>query len=481
MARAILLELNEAELHFMLRFMDSLPMFARMRREGAFVRTRIPGFDPEQPRAWRTVSPWIIWPSMYTGLSPAEHQIVAFGQDPSSLAGRCVWDVLAREGVRVGVMGSLLSHPPRPGAAFYLPESLADDDACVPESARPLQRFLIESSRNYSESVRIRDGVRLALDLVRSTRIGVRARTIARTFAQVPMERLAGSHRLADRATLQSDIVMDAFESLVRTHRPGFACVHSNHIAFMQHRFWRAAEPDRFDTALSPNDARFFQTHDELAKWEGHFARSIEHAFIRADAMLARLAKLLDPDGVLVVATGLGQRPLDPARGEIYNPVVRLTRPTELLDLAGVPPRAVRHQMNPDLSLTFDDEASARTGERLLAALEVSGSALFIVERKGVQVFLELVLHPHTSLDALVSGTKLPLGHFITLSPVPDQSTAHHVDAGFLLAWSPGGRTRALEDSVEITAVAPTLLSLFGVAPQPWMKNHQIAFSAGPS
>jgi hypothetical protein len=93
-------------------------------------------------------------------------------------------------------------------------------------------------------------------------------------------------------------------------------------------------------------------------------------------------------------------------------------------------------------------------------------------------VFLELVLHPSTKLDAPVGATGLPLGHFITLCPTPDQSTAHHTDEGFLLAWSPGRPTRALEEVVDVTAIAPTLLSLFGVAPQPWMKSRQIAFSA---
>lgn len=481
MARAILFELNEAEGYFLDSFLGSLPMFARMKREGAFVRTRISGVDRESPRAWRTISPWIVWPSMYTGLSPEEHEIVALGQDPSRLVGRCVWDVLAKAGVRVGVMGSLLSYPPRPDAAFHLPESLADDDACVPEQARPLQRFLVETSRNYSEKVGLRDAVRLAADLVRATRCGVRPGTIARTFAQVPMEHLAGAHRVADRANLQAEIVMDAFEALVREHRPDFACVHSNHVAYMQHRYWRAAEPDRFDQALSPTDTRFFRTHGDLARWESRLSQAIEGAFVRADAMLARLAKLLDPDGVLIVATGLGQRPFDPARGEIYNPVVRLHRASELLDAAGVPPRTIRHQMNPDLTLTFADEPGARTGEQRIAALAVGGYPLFEVQRRGAQVFLELVLQPGMKMQSPVSGTGLPLDHFIALCPTPDQSTAHHTDEGFLLAWSPGRPTRALEDIVDVTAVAPTLLSLFGVAPQPWMKNRQIAFSAAPS
>lgn len=43
----LFVELNEAEQHFLRRFVaeGKLPAFARMLEEGAFVRTRIPGFD----------------------------------------------------------------------------------------------------------------------------------------------------------------------------------------------------------------------------------------------------------------------------------------------------------------------------------------------------------------------------------------------------------------------------------------------------
>ena len=101
-------ELNEAEKHFLERFVEEgkLPNFRRMLEGGAFMRTRVPGWDAGQHKAWRLISPWIIWPSVYTGLHPSEHGIVGFGQDTSSIRGKCVWDVLDARGISTGVLGS---------------------------------------------------------------------------------------------------------------------------------------------------------------------------------------------------------------------------------------------------------------------------------------------------------------------------------------------------------------------------------------
>ena len=126
----IFFELNEAEKHFLEAFVaqGKLPNFKRMIDGGALMRTRIPGWDASEHKAWRTISPWIVWPSVSTGIAPKDHGIVGFGQDTSAIQGKCVWDVLDAHGISTGVLGSLMSYPPRTSGAcsYYVPESLAD-------------------------------------------------------------------------------------------------------------------------------------------------------------------------------------------------------------------------------------------------------------------------------------------------------------------------------------------------------------------
>ena len=84
-------ELNEASEHFSTKDIaeGKLPALARMRREGAQLTTRIPTYQPDDPnKSWREISPWIIWSSIYTGMTPEAHGIVGFGQDTSHLRGR---------------------------------------------------------------------------------------------------------------------------------------------------------------------------------------------------------------------------------------------------------------------------------------------------------------------------------------------------------------------------------------------------------
>ena len=152
----LFIEVNEAERYFLEKFVaqGKLPNFARLIDGGRLLRTRIPTWKAGEDKAWRHISPWIIWPSVYTGMTPEQHGIVGFGQDTSSIRGRCVWDVLDAHGIPIGILGSLMSHPPRTRgtAKYYVPESLADDSECFPPECRPLQEFCVFSARNYSES-----------------------------------------------------------------------------------------------------------------------------------------------------------------------------------------------------------------------------------------------------------------------------------------------------------------------------------------
>jgi hypothetical protein len=474
----ILLELNEADAHFLERFrrQGRFASLARVWDEGVRVVTSVPGWDAAADRSWRALSPWIIWPSLYTGLAPAEHGLVGFGQDNTSVRGRCLWDVLDRDGVSTGVFGSLHSWPPRQAGhcAFYLPESLANDAACFPEEARPLQELFLLAARNYSEGF-ARHALRATRLLARTSRAGVTPETVLRMLWQVPAEKLRGERQVPERAMLHSRLALDAFSHLYAKHAPRFATLHLNHVAYMQHRYWRAAEPDRFDPGLGPADAAFFGTPEARARTEGAFSQEIERSFDFSERVVARLLTLLPEAGVLVVATGLGQRPYDPARGEIHNPVARLVAVEELLAALGVGEAEVRHQMNPDLTLDYRSPGAAAHASEVLSQVTLGADRLFEVASRGPQVFLELNLPPAVWTNAGLAiqhprlGVPRPWRRHIRVRESREQSTAHHHDAGLLLAWSRRTRLRQRRDSVAVTEVAPTLLSLFGIPAQPWM------------
>ena len=479
--RVLFIELNEAERYFLNAHAREgrLPAVQRGLDEGVLLSTRVPGWDPLRERAWRHISPWIIWPSVYTGLLPEEHGIVGFGQDTSKLRGRCIWDVLASHGVSTGVFGCLMSYPPRNqgNAAFYVPEALADSPECFPDGARPVQEFSVLAARNYSEGFGWK-GVRALGSLVRSVSAGVRPSTVARTVWQLPAEKLIGAHREPERAMLASYIAVEAFERLYRTSQPQYAALHLNHVAYMQHRYWRAAEPERFSEELSETDQRFFRTVGQRRAYEDRFGGWIRRSLEYTDEVLGRFMELV-PDGTLVLlGTGLGQRPMDPAK-EIHNPVVRLVRERELFDSLGLSDYTVLHQMNPDVTVNFRDDTAAQQAELLLCDLQVEGGeALFDVQRRGRQLFLELnVPRRRDRKQAVVlvhpkqPEWRADARRHIAEHGNNDQSTAHHKDVGLLLAWCKGQRMHADTKSISVTDIAPNILHHFGLPPAAWHRH----------
>ena len=103
-------------------------------------------------------------------------------------------------------------------------------------------------------------------------------------------------------------------------------------VAYMQHRYWRAAEPGRFAAELSATDKRFFKTVPDRDRYEQRFATGSRSSSV--PIVLGEILERVDDDGILV-GTALGLRPLDPV-SEIHNPVVRLVNERELFEAVGL-------------------------------------------------------------------------------------------------------------------------------------------------
>jgi hypothetical protein len=475
----VFLEVNEADQHFLDRYLaeDKLPTFRRMHDGGALVTTTIPGWTAQGDRSFREIMPWVIWPTLYTGIEARQHGILAFGQDTKRIRDKCVWDVLDRHGISIGVFGSLLSYPPRTHghAKFYVPESLADDAQCFPEYLQPLQEFLLLGTRNYSENI-WKQSLRGLKLLAQSLRCGVTWASFFKVLTQIHREILLGAWHEPQRALLHSCIMKDAFMSLYRTHRPRYASIHMNHVAYMQHRYWRAAEPKKFPSALSETDARFFQSPQQRDLYEKKHEHRILQAYQYTDALLFDVLNMVADNTIVLVGTGLGQMPINPVT-EIHNPVVRLMREYEFFDALGLCNYRVLHQMNPDLTVTFANDEAARQAQDLLVGLYVhEGTSLFHIDRCHHQLSLEFVMPRGLfgKMEGVVirhrerSEIQFPFARHVSQHPTNDQSTAQHRDRGWLLAYCKGRQVGVHKNEVSVTEIAPAILNLFGIAPQPW-------------
>ena len=479
----LFLEVNEATIHFVEKFSATrkLPNFARILSDGASVRTHIPDASPEDPRFTRQTSPWIVWPSIYTGMRAATHELIGFGQDTRHLTGKYLWDVLSTTGRSYGVFGSLISFPPRPEARFYVPDSLSTTPDCIPTQLQPLQKFFLFGAHHYSEGNWSRF-VQAAFDLLRATGSAISWSVAARAFGQIPSEILGGGPAKADRAMLHSILAADAFERLYRRSHPDFATAHFNHIAYVQHRYWRACEPEKFSRDLSATDRRFYPSVERREQDESKYNAKIEQAYVWTDRLIGRAIDMMRHGDILVIASGLGQRPYDPV-SEIHNPVVRFEKAEAFFAQIGLESVRIHYEMNPDLTIDCACETDALRYATVIDSLQWSdGSPLFYCQHRRHQLFLELIVPPAAELDPQAEIRHRDRNNFavkgrdhVWLSDTNEQSTAHHLEEGLFIIWRKGAKVAASRRDILVTEIAPAILDMFGIAPCDWHRDY-----AGP-
>ena len=474
----IFLELNEANEKFLKKYVEEglLPNFQRIIGDGKLSSTHIPYCDENDPRFRRHLSPWIIWPTVYTGLSPSDHNLIGFGQDTKDVQGKFIWDVLDKAGISCGIFGCLMSYPPRGNLKFYVPESLAEAPLCRPVSLINLQKLFLFVTRNYSESFLASAFEALWL-LLRAAPLGIKLNTILRVIFQQPAEWILGNRVRPERAMLHSFICLDVFSKLYKEHMPQFAALHLNHLAYMQHRYWRAAEPHTFQQELSSTDERFYDSVDERRADESKYADRIKQSYCWTDKLVGQAINLLPENGTLIIVTGLGQRPYDPV-GEIHNPVVKLLQAEKLFQKLGLESFQVLHQMNPDLTINFRTDRDAYEAQSKINGLYIiEGAPLFFVDQRGSQLFLELEVPPEFEKDQNLvichvdqAGFPVLASEYIWLSPTNEQSTANHEEKGFLLMWKKLSGSLTFADKMDVDQIAPLIMREFDLDPAVWHK-----------
>lgn len=180
-----------------------------------------------------------------------------------------------------------------------------------------------------------------------------------------------------------------------------------------------------------------------------------------------------------MVASGLGQRPYDPA-GEIHNPVVRLARAEDLFGQIGLDNFHILYQMNPDVTINFLNRESATLAKTKLEKLYiVKDQPMFNINQRHHQLFLELIVPPEFELDSNldinhieIQELAVPARQHIWLSSYNEQSTGHHDGEGILITWRKNGEESDIHDYLAVDSIAPLILKEFGLPPCSW---HRIS------
>lgn len=408
------------------------------------------------------LSPWRTWPTVHRSMYTAEHNSWELGQDPATFRGVDLWDVLDDAGVPVGLFGLLQTWPPREFASggFCVPDTFARDASTVPPALETFQRFNLKmtSENAFSSDAALspRDLVRVGLDLVRRGLTVDSARRLAWHLLQ---ERRDRRHQAA-RAMMQVLPSFDLYWRLHRTQRPRFSAFFTNHVAAMMHRYWGDAMPEYAD--------RFGYDADPVY---GSFVMS---AMRLADRQLDRIVANLRPGERLIVASSMGQGPIDHRVDVSVLPV--LADGSKLAAFLGCGPAEQRLAMHPMCSLEFaSDEAATRAAAALADVVDHRGDGLFdTIEQQGETVVFRTPYSPVTdddprtvrlASDPTRTATYASIGLDVR-ERLGGSNTAYHIPEGILIDFVAGSATGGgdLRRSVSVLDIAPSLLTtVFGL------------------
>lgn len=461
--KLVLYELNEVPRRVLEDFagLDPGSTFARLLREGAFFETVTEDKG--------VLSPWITWPTLHRGVANERHCISDFGQDLADVNDEYppFTELLAREGLAVGVFGSLHSYPlPQDVAryAFYVPDAFANGPECFPEVLSAFQDFNLRmmdaSGRNVSRSVLLSPAARF---LVNAPRLGLRADTVLRLGSQLLSER-ANRARVGRRRTSQVQIAFDLFFRQLELKKPHLSTFFTNHVASSMHRYWPAKFPDDYsDTALG--DA-----------WRVTYGGEIDFTMREADRQISRLAAFVERNAgyVLIVASSMGQAAVDAS--QVIHSQLYIDKPDKFMHALGVAPNQwTRHRaMLPRYIFKICDDAAAAF-RRGLDSLTINGKSLKIVEL-GNSIFQIKLGHENLSDETTVvslGGRRLGLAEIGLLNTsIQDESGsyAYHIPQGILVVYDPAERRGRNCGTTSTRDIAPTLLANFGVGRPSYMR-----------
>ncbi len=456
--KVLLLELNEVNWMVVDKLIaqhgrDYLPNFERLRNGGSWF-TQVA--DEQPPH----LDPWVTWVTLHTGVPREVHGAAVLEQSAESISAKRLWDYVDEAGKSVGVFGSISAYPPRKVDGFIVPGPFAPGDETYPPQLQPIQTINRLGTRLHNRTGN-GDGVlglaRAALALLR---LGLRPATVVKIASQLVRERLdRGSHWR--RVCLQPTMNRDFFARLYSAHAPDFATWHSNHAAHFMHHYWRAWDDSGFTSRSS-------------AKEREAFGDAVPAGYRLCDELIGDFMRLLPDDGVLVVASSMGQQPYSSERYPDGKVIVRFRDIEAFLDVIGREGiTEVVPTMVPQWNLRVpDSKVRAALRERIAAARRTSADgdepAISVEENADILTITPLgMAKPPTDVRYLLTNSEGAIvaspmqKHFVAEAPTTKQGM-HHPD-GMLAFFGNGIIAGRKIGSCSNLDVAPTLLTLLGL------------------
>jgi hypothetical protein len=408
--------------------------------------------------------PWTTWPTLHRGVYNMTHDIRFLNQEILTDYAP-IWQILAEKGVESGVFGSLQSWPvpEQPAYSFYVPDTFAQDAKTNPESLEIFQKINLSYVEREGgvASKPLKLGLQSIKDGLALVSAGLRISTVFSLAKHLAREYL-NPHFGEIRSVYQGPVAFDFYYKLLKEKKPLFSTFFTNQVAGIMHRYWKHAFPEDFGYVLKTKEDRL-RSH-----W-------VDKAMQVADQQLKDLKKFADEEGyILAIMSSMGQEAVE--RGE-YAGELRITNMDTFYKGIGFDGLVKNNlAMNPDFSFSFLTEEDLQKFQECVAKLglpDEKKTTAFTFKQAGLTLNCNLQSSAeHVKAGYFWSGAKKimfkELGISVEKRP---QGTGYHQPYGVAIFYRDGLEPNASRVEVESIAIAPTILSLFGLAKKTYMTD----------
>ncbi|MCR9191558.1 MAG: hypothetical protein NXI01_02745 [Gammaproteobacteria bacterium] len=470
MKKIIFYELNEVPEKILRIFAQQNPNSAvsQILKKGAFYETKTTDTGH--------LSPWITWPTLHRGINNLEHCISDLGQNLTGINQRFpnYFDLLANNGLDVGVFGSLHTYPLPENYqdySFYIPDTFASSPDTYPQMYQSFQSLNLsmvnKNGRNVHRNVPFRDALSF---LFKAPALGITANTVGKILNQLAKE-TTNKDMVVRRRTTQSQLSFDLFYKLLRKKTPALSTFFTNHVASSMHRYWPATFPKDYADFCMPD------------AWNNRFKHEIWYTMQEADQHLSKLLRFIhsNNDFMLIVASSMGQAAVEESyrvQNQLY-----LKHPEKLMRWLGINKKQWKQHLAMEPCYVFNFVSAEITKKFLdfIHSLTVKGGKVGCSDlgANSVRIAFGQVNFDRAKDVVTAHGKSITLEDLgLEVVPIQDESGsyAYHIPEGVLLTYSNDPPPAQNEHTIPTTSIAPSILQHFECAIPDYMGKPVVTF-----
>lgn len=294
--KAIVIEINEVPLKILNHYQKLKPnsAIARLLQESLVLKTEAKDVDES------FLYPSQTWGSLNTGTPYAWHKIHWYS-DPKPESYPLYWKIVARSGLKVGLVNTLHSSPANSyinsnNYQFVIPDCFAINNLTKPKIYEDFQALNTSATSENGRTATMKFPRQKALaTLIKSPALGIKSRTLLDAASLVTKIKTGKVNKERLR-NLQFTLLADIFYKQITAKDVDLGIFFTNHVAANMHRYWYGLFPEDYKVKLYDDN------------WINKFSQEILVSVGLLDNFLGKLIKYARlRNSALILVSSMGQ------------------------------------------------------------------------------------------------------------------------------------------------------------------------------